>query len=197
MDFIARHCTLCGLPKILNSIGSFSCGDPDLDDFFRNDAIKYEHELFGKTYSFKHKEKGDLVSLFTVSNGSIQARQMKRNLRDAIAYPKRLIHNYPSVLIGRLAVAEGYQSKNIGSEMLNFIKIWFSDPQNKTGCRFLAVDAYNNEKILSFYKSNDFGFIFKNETEERESLKLTEAETLYTRMMCFDLYNHACSRNSD
>ena len=81
--------------------------------------------------------------MFTISNGSVQARQMRRTLRDKVPYPKRLIHNYPSVLIGRLAVNENFQGNGIGSEILDFLKIWFSDSHNKTGCRFLAVDAYN------------------------------------------------------
>ena len=122
---------------------------------------------------------------------------MRRSLRDKVPHPKRLIHNFPSVLIGRLAVSENFQGHGIGSEILDFLKIWFSDSHNKTGCRFLAVDAYNAQPVLKFYEDNEFSFIFKSENEERASLQLHESEPLRTRMMCCDLFHYAeALRNS-
>lgn len=58
--------------------------------------------------------------------------------------------DYPAVLVGRLAVSEEFHSKHIGSDALEFIKYWFIDPNNKTGCRFVTVDAYNNPDALAF-----------------------------------------------
>lgn len=57
--------------------------------------------------------------------------------------------NYPAILIGRLGVSSEYRGKglNIGSQILDFIKGWFRSFDNKTGCRFIVVDAYNNEKL--------------------------------------------------
>ena len=177
--------------QVQTSLSVFSCGDKDLDEFFHSDATAYEHALFGKTYAFIHKKSGKISSMFTISNGSVQARQMRRSLRDKVPYPKRLIHNYPSVLIGRLAVSKDFQGHGIGSEILDFLKIWFSDSHNKTGCRFLAVDAYNAQPVLKFYGNNEFSFIFKSENEERTSLQLHEGEPLHTRMMCCDLFHYA------
>lgn len=183
--------------QVQAGLSIFSCGDKDLDEFFRSDAAAYEHALFGKTYAFVHKKSGGISSMFTISNGSVQARQMRRSLRDKVPYPKRLIHNYPSVLIGRLAVSKDFQGHGIGSEILDFLKIWFSDSYNKTGCRFLAVDAYNAQSVLKFYGNNEFSFIFKSENEERASLQLHESEPLRTRMMCCDLFHYAeALRNS-
>lgn len=145
----------------------FSCGDKDLDDFFHCDAAEYEHALFGKTYAFVHKKSGEISSMFTISNGSVQARQMRRTLRDKVPYPKRLIHNYPSVLIGRLALNENFQENGIGSEILDFLKIWFSDSHNKTGCRFLAVDAYNAPSVLKFYGNNEFSYSNQKKKNEK------------------------------
>ena len=177
--------------QVQAGLSVFSCGDKDLDEFFHSDAAAYEHALFGKTYAFVHKKSGEISSMFTISNGSVQARQMRRSLRDKVPHPKRLIHNYPSVLIGRLAVSKDFQGHGIGSEILDFLKIWFSDSHNKTGCRFLAVDAYNAQSVLKFYGSNEFSFIFKSENEERASLQLHESEPLRTRMMCCDLFHYA------
>ena len=192
MSYLLPNCRLTSLQdiQVQSNLSFFSCGDKDLDEFFQCDAAAYEHALFGKTYAFIDK-RNNITSMFTISNGGIQAKQMRRKLRENVPYPKRLIHNYPSVLIGRLAVSEKFQGKGIGSEILDFLKIWFSDSHNKTGCRFLAVDAYNVYSILKFYENNEFSFVFKSENEERASLQLQDGQTLHSRTMCCDLFPYA------
>ena len=65
------------------------------------------------------------------------------------------------------------------------IKSWFV-VSNKTGCRFLIVDAYNDRNTLNYYESNLFS------TENQEYLSSfreeeTQGESLKTRLMYFDL----------
>ena len=193
MSYLLSNCRLTSLQdiQVQSNLSFFSCGDKDLDEFFQCDAAAYEHALFGKTYAFIDKRNNNITSMFTISNGGIQAKQMRRKLRENVPYPKRLIHNYPSVLIGRLAVSEKFQGNGIGSEILDFLKIWFSDSHNKTGCRFLAVDAYNIHSVLKFYEDNEFSFVFKSENEERASLQLHDGQPLHSRTMCSDLFLYA------
>jgi GNAT superfamily N-acetyltransferase len=73
-----------------------------------------------------------------------------------------------------LATDVDKQGLGIGSEILDYIKSWFTDG-NKTGCRFIIVDAYNNEKTIKFYKKNGFSFL------------LSSDELQETRLMFFDL----------
>lgn len=61
------------------------------------------------------------------------------------------------------------------------------DEENKTGCRFLIVDAYNNEAPLGFYQKNEFLFLFSTEQQEAENLGYDVAKTLHTRLMYYDL----------
>ena len=49
-----------------------------------------------------------------------------------------------------------FAGKGIGSEALDFIKGWFYSSSNKTGCRFVIVDAVNEPQVLSFYEKNGF-----------------------------------------
>lgn len=35
---------------------------------------------------------------------------------------------------------------------MSFIKDWFRHEDNKTGCRFIVVDAYNEDKVLRYYE---------------------------------------------
>ena len=55
--------------------------------------------------------------------------------------------------------------------------------------RFLVVDAYNSDSVISFYLKNDFSFVFSTEQQEKENLKKMVAEDaiLFTRQMFYDL----------
>lgn len=171
----------------------FSCLDHDLDDFFSKDAFLYESELLGKTYAWINvADPTKILALITLSNDSVKARFIpgtaRNRIQRSITNAKRGM-NYPAVLIGRLGVASDFQGHgyNIGSQILDFIKGWFRSVDNKTGCRFIVVDAYNNPKTLHFYERNGFKLLYKAEQEERGFLELQEGETLATRFMFFDL----------
>ncbi|MGM9860429.1 MAG: GNAT family N-acetyltransferase [Muribaculaceae bacterium] len=171
----------------------FSCLDHDLDDFFSKDAFLYESELLGKTYAWINvADPTKILALITLSNDSVKARFIpgtaRNRIQRSITNAKRGM-NYPAVLIGRLGVASDFQGHgyNIGSQILDFIKGWFRSVDNKTGCRFIVVDAYNNPKTLHFYERNGFKLLYKTEQEERGFLELQEGETLATRFMFFDL----------
>lgn len=171
----------------------FTCCDNDLDEFFAKDAFLYENELLGKTYAWINTANpSKILGLVTLANDSVKARFLNNSARNriqrSITNAKRGI-NYPAVLIGRLGVSCDYRNKglNIESQILDFIKGWFRSEDNKTGCRFIVVDAYNNEKTLHFYEKNGFKPLYKTEKEERDFLELEDNEPLETRFMFFDL----------
>ena len=86
-----------------------------------------------------------------------------------------------------MGVDENFQSKHLGSEILTFLKYWFVEPNNKTGCRFLLVDAYNSERTIEFYQRNGFKLLFGTEQQEIEYRRLKDITSLPTRIMYFDL----------
>lgn len=130
--------------------------------------------------------------MVTLSNDSVKAKYItspaRNRIQRSVPNTKRGI-NYPAVLIGRLGVSAEFRAKgwNIGSQVLDFIKDWFRSSENKTGCRFIVVDAYNNERTLHFYEKNGFKLLYKTEQEERDFLEINPEETLETRFMFFDL----------
>ena len=65
-------------------------------------------------------------------------------------------------MICRLGVDEDFHVHEIGSILLDFIKSYFL-VDNKTGCRFITVDAYS--AALSFYENNDFQYLRKEESD--------------------------------
>lgn len=179
--------------QIAAKLPPIDCGEEDLNDFFTNEAVLYASELLGKTYVWiTNDEPHEIVAAFTVSNDSIKSRLLPSNSLNKINRPisnHKRGRTYPAVLIGRLGVDVKFQGKSfhIGSQIIEFMKQWFSEEENKTGCRFLLVDAYNNAGVLSFYEKNGFKFLYPSEEEEKTFYNLQKVEKLNTRMMFLDL----------
>ncbi|MGL1885479.1 MAG: GNAT family N-acetyltransferase [Reichenbachiella sp.] len=192
MDFLANHCTFSVLtPEIIEASKAFDCDHEDLNDFFTSDCINYSKELLGKTYCFRLDEDSEvIVCAFTISNDSIKANFLPNSRKKKVAKPiprEKQFRSYPAVLIGRLGVNIDFHGKGIGRELMDFIKSWFVDAANKTGCRFIVVDSYNEPAPLAYYEKNGFQFLFTMEEQERNYTGLSENQALKTRLMYFDL----------
>jgi GNAT superfamily N-acetyltransferase len=153
----------------------FNCDDNDLNEFFAIDSIKSTKELMSVTYVVEDNM-GELQAFFSLSNDAVKKAEVEKSIIKKILriIPREKRYStLPAVKICRLATAANYQSKGTGSEILNYLKFWFTNG-NKTGCRFIIVDAYNNPRTLKFYERN--GFIFLSSDPEQT-----------TRLMIFDL----------
>ena len=190
MSFLYDECSLCELKERADLEG-FCCGDKDLDDFFTNDCFAYAKELLGKTYFYTVKyAPTTVVCAFTLANAGIRVSDLpnarRKKVEANIPHAKSL-KDYPAVLIARLGVSKDFRSKHIGSDVLRYIKYWFLDPHNKTGCRYVLVDAYNSASTIRFYESNGFATVFSSEEQEKEYRHIAEERPLNTRLMYFDL----------
>ncbi|MDY2623237.1 MAG: GNAT family N-acetyltransferase [Alloprevotella sp.] len=99
----------------------------------------------------------------------------------------KALKDYPAVLVARLGVSFEFRSKHIGSDVLDFIKLWFIEPLNKTECRFVIVDAYNTPSTMAFYEQNGFKVVFSVEQQEKDYRHITSETSLSTRLMYCDL----------
>lgn len=84
----------------------------------------------------------------------------------------------PAVKIGRFGVSKDYARQNIGSQLMSAIKYDFING-NKTGCRFIIVDAYKDPKVINFYEKNGFKFLSGKDKKKD------------TRLMVYDLIQYA------
>lgn len=120
---------------------------------------------------------GEIIGYFSLANDRISITDFKdktefnRFRRHRFVNEKRL-RSYLAVKLCRLGIKQGIRGKNVGSFLLDFIKSYFLD-DNKTGCRFITVDAYIN--AVSFYERNDFQHLKSHD------------EDLSTRLLFFDL----------
>lgn len=77
---------------------------------------------------------------------------------------------------------------------MTFIKDWFRHEDNKTGCRFIVVDAYNEERVLKYYDKNGFLPLYKTEGEFYQfnlSSCIRQQNSLTAQFVSFSLSNLA------
>ena len=158
-------------------IESFDCGDTDLNDFILNESFLYREALLAVSYVLENKVNQRSVAYFSLANDRISLSdfenktEFNRFRKHRFVNEKRL-KSYPAAKICRLGVDLSVKGQSIGSFLLNFIKSYFII-ENKTGCRFLTVDAY--AAAVPFYMKN--GFVPLND-EDVDSA---------TRLLYFDL----------
>lgn len=169
------------------SILPFDCGDDDLNNFFKDDCRLHLKELMSVSYVIEKDNR--TVAFFSISNDRItiedisidigneekikKRKKFWNSINRSVSNSKRS-KSYPAVKVGRLGVCTNYKGKGIGTNILNYIKYWFID-NNKTGCRFITVDAYKT--ALNFYEKNNFKYLTSEEFEKKSD----------TRLMYYDL----------
>lgn len=197
MGFLLNNCTFkVYATELINFCHPFDCDNSDLNDFFSNDALNYHSELLGKTYCFTLDENPKIiVCAFTISNDSIKTfllpNARKKKVIKEIPREKTM-KSYPAVLIGRLGVNKNYrfiegETERTGKQLMDFIKSWFIDGANKTGCRFIVVDSYNDVGPLRYYAENLFIPLFSSAEQEKEYTGIPVEDSIPTRLMYFDL----------
>lgn len=107
------------------------------------------------------------IKIIPTLHGRVASR-----LHKSLPYEKRN-SLYPGVLIGQLSVFDNFKNNHIGNELMDFIKAWFIEPLNKTGCRYVIVDAMNHPKVRKFYENNGFDYIFSSDEEEKNYMNNT------------------------
>ncbi|MDE6769731.1 MAG: GNAT family N-acetyltransferase [Muribaculaceae bacterium] len=163
--------------KIGDVVTEFDCKDDDLNDFILNEAHLYRNALLSVTYVLENKSTSKVEAYFSLSNDKISISdfenktEFNRFRKHKFVNEKRL-RSYPAIKIGRLAIAHSIQHQSIGTYLLEFIEEYFII-DNKSGCRFVTVDAYAD--AIPFYLKNNYHFLNNDDEDKR------------TRVMYFDL----------
>ncbi len=172
---------------------SFNCGRQAVDQFFRSEAQEYQDELFGKTYFFCLPQRpSEIVAGFTVANASIFTKRLPNSRQKKIGYEvhhKKGMINYPAVLLAQLGVDVKYRGNHLGAQIIDFVALWFASSKNKSGCRHLIVDAYDEPELLRFYQENGLSFFFSSVSQEMEYRNWNPEKDgrLETRLMYRDM----------
>lgn len=155
-----------------DKVSHFDCGDEDLNDFIINDAPLYRKNLLAMTYVLENTHYDKVVAYFSVANDRISIKDFPTNTEFNRFRKRRFVNekrlkSYPAIKICRLGIDKSVQGMQIGTFLLDFIETLFVT-DNKSGCRFLTVDAYS--QAIPFYLKNDFTFLSSGDENQRTRL---------------------------
>jgi len=127
---------------------SFSCGDPALDRYVREQARQDQERRASNCFVLVERATGMVVAYCTLSSTEVAKMSIPSRVRKKLAgYP-----TIPAALIGRLAVDSRYQRQRLGEALL----AWATEQMQRSAaaCALLVVDAY--PEAAGFYRR--FGF---------------------------------------
>ncbi len=130
-------------------VSDFVCGNPDLDEFLKQDALVYQNGKLASTYLCFHGS--ELVAYVALTMDCVRLDEDEKVM---FLENKARLHEFPSGKIARLAVKKSWQNKGLGSFLLKVSigKLWKLG--ESIGCRFATVDA--KPDALGFYERHAF-----------------------------------------
>ena len=147
-----------------HDLSEFDCGDDDLNDFLKNDALKQQKSRLNVTKLILYDRKIiGYVSLLTdtLVLKNIQDEKIQLNIKNQLEI-KSKNKNISAVKIGRLTLDEKYSGKGLGSHILrNILTNLKIISDNEIGFRFIIVEGY--AKAFNFYVvKNGFEYLKKD-----------------------------------
>lgn len=136
-----------------HNLVAFSCGEPSLDSWLCQRALKNEAMGASRTYvvcaGLGSAGEADVVGYYSLAVGSIEHQftpgAIKRNMPQPI----------PVMLLARLAVDQHYAGHGIGTGMLQDALLRTLQAADIAGIRAMLVHALS-DKAASFYRERGF-----------------------------------------
>ena len=146
----------------------------EFNDFLFDDAKNYLNQKLAVTYLFETDK--ETIAYFCIANDCIRRemdrekmtpaeKQVWNKINRQIPFLKQRGY-YPSVKIGRLAVAKQYTGNGFGGIILDTVVGMYTENGQKAGCRFVSVDA--RIEICSFYEKNGFKYLTDKDADNNQ-----------------------------
>ena len=164
------------LVKLTSShdVSQFDCGDDDLNEFLRDNALNFTEKRIANTYVLE--DNGRIATFFCLLNDKVSQQEAANNKWKKLkkGFPEgKQFSSYPAIKIGRFAVSSLYRGLNLGTILMDKIKKMLNSNSYYSAFRYLTVDAYIS--AVEFYEKNKF--------------KVLSSQTVdnHTRLMFFDM----------
>lgn len=144
---------------------SFDCGDSDLNEFLKEDALKHQSQLIAITYLCFYEE--TIAAYFTLLSDAIEIKGGDKRvfLKIGMSYK-----TYPAMKIGRMAADNRFKGYGMGRYIIKLIVSKTISYSKDFGCRYITVDSYPD--AVSFYEKMGFIHTIKEETDKTISMRL-------------------------
>lgn len=129
---------------------AFKCGKGHLDAFLVN-APAFHRDRLGLTTLVMHRDvPGKVVGFFTLSNDALPLTTSEEGELGLIDFAS--LGSYPAVKLGRLAVAQDFQGKGIGRQIMDLVHGEILDSRSLSAARIVILDADNEPGVIAFYR---------------------------------------------
>ena len=158
----------------LHDISQFDCGDSDLNEFLRDNALNFTEKRIANTYVLE--DNGKIAAYFCLLNDKVSQQESSNNKWKKLkkGFPEgKQFSSYPAIKIGRFAVSSSYRGLNLGTILMDKIKKMLNGNSYYSAFRYLTVDAYLS--AVGFYEKNKFKVLSSQMADE------------HTRLMFFDM----------
>jgi GNAT superfamily N-acetyltransferase len=132
-------------------LAAFTCGEPDLDDFVRSDALRLQAHRVVRTYLAFHES--ELVGYMALLTDAVVLETKERKRLALGSHDHPIV---PALKIARLAVADSARARfgGVGTALVQVALAMALDVAQRVGCRLLTVDAY--PAAVAFYERLGF-----------------------------------------
>lgn len=132
-----------------HDLNGFESGEPTLDDWLRRRALRNEIGGGSRTYVVCAKPGNRVVAYYCLAVGAVARAGASSRVRRKMPDP------IPAMVIGRLAVDHGFQSRGIGRAMMRDAILRTIQAASIAGIRAILVHAIS-EKARQFYERCGF-----------------------------------------
>lgn len=157
-----------------HDLSQFDCGDTDLNEFLRDNALNFTEKRIANTYVLE--DNGRIAAYFCLLNDKVSQQESSNNKWKKLkkGFPEgKQFSSYPAIKIGRFAVSSSYRGLNLGTILMDKIKKMLNGDSYYSAFRYLTVDAYLS--AIGFYEKNKFKVLSSQTVDE------------HTRLMFFDM----------
>ena len=155
----------------LHNTGSFDCGDEDINDFLKKDALMWQEKKLATTRIFIYNE--EIIGFFCCSGDCIKLKTEEKEEDHLHTKP---IKEIPAMKIGRLGRNKKYKKQDIGKNILMWAIGYIQSISENVGIRYVTVDAYPNK--AEWHKKHGF--------KENQHKRYEDNRNVSMR---YDLYN--------
>lgn len=137
--------------KHQGAIADFTC-HLEIDKFLKKDALRAGVEGFSVTWVFVHE--GHIVGYVSLANSAVLMADEERT-ELTINQEWKL---WPALLIGYLGVDKRYQGggRGLGDFLINYAVGEAELLAERSGCKFVVADVYDDEYAIAMYERNGF-----------------------------------------
>ena len=159
------------LSKIYD-LSKFDCGDSDINEFLKEDALIYQEKKLATTTIFTFNN--EVIGFFSTAADSIKLKLIEKENH---AIRNKPISEFPAIKISRIGRDRKHRNQKLCEDILKWAIGYILKCSEMTAVRFVTVDAYPAK--VKWYES----FKFIRNLDERYIKKDNHVS------MRYDLFN--------